>query len=558
MKALGQTSIRTRLYAATVFSLLLLVVVGAMGYLSLNRARLTMHELFAREVQTLTSMTELRTHLGQVRRLEKDIVINFNNSDEVSALRAAWSKQDAALRDGLGQVRKAHDGDAALTGAINRALGEIKQYAEGIVPVFEQVERAQIDGAAAGAYADRLKKHMDQADEVLSSLGQQARERMDAARGQVDSGAATMSLLIAAAVVLALVVLVPLTLLTVRSITRSLQEASGLAERIAAGDLSQAVPQGRGDEIGQLIEAMSRMQTSLRALVGQVQQAAGNIDSASAEIATGNQDLSQRTEQAAASLQETASSMELLTGTVQQSAESSRSASRLAASAAEVAERGGTVVAQVVQTMGEISESSRRIGDITGVIDSIAFQTNILALNAAVEAARAGEQGRGFAVVAGEVRSLAQRSAEAAREIKGLIGASVERVAGGTRLVGEAGETMTQIVESVRRVSGIVAEITKSAALQSDNLVQINQSVAHLDQMTQQNAALVEQSTAASEALNDQARQLAEAAGQFRLGGDGASAWIAAAAPARAQRHPAAALAPSRPSLHPPALSAQG
>src|SRR5690606_24078671 len=198
---------------------------------------------------------------------------------------------------------------------------------------------------------------------------------------------------------------------------------------------------------------MARMQQSLRTLVGQVQQAAGNIGTASAEIATGNQDLSQRTEQAAASLQETASSMEMLTGTVQHSAESARPASRLAAEAATVAERGGAVVAQVVHTMGEISESSRRIGDITGVIDSIAFQTNILALNAAVEAARAGEQGRGFAVVAGEVRSLAQRSAEAAREIKTLIGASVERVEGGSRLVAQAGETMTEIVASVRRVS---------------------------------------------------------------------------------------------------------
>ncbi len=233
----------------------------------------------------------------------------------------------------------------------------------------------------------------------------------------------------------------------------------------------------------------------------------------------GNQDLSQRTEQTAASLQQTASSMELLTGTVQHSAESSRQASGLAANAAEVAVRGGAVVAQVVQTMGEISDSSRRIGDITGVIDSIAFQTNILALNAAVEAARAGEQGRGFAVVASEVRSLAQRSADAAKEIKALIGASVERVEGGSRLVAQAGETMTEIVASVRRVSDIVAEITSAAAEQAGSIGQVGQSVSHLDQMTQQNAALVEESAAASQSLRDQAGRLTEAVSRFKLQG---------------------------------------
>ncbi len=517
MTITGRLSIRARLYFATVFSLLLLAVVGAMGYVGLDRARSTMHELFARQVQTLTSMSELRTGLGQLRRVEKDIVINFNNSVEVSALRETWTVQLGALREGLATVRRSHEDDGPFAAAIDQALAEIKAYADGITPIFEQIERAQLDGAGAGAYADRLKGHMETTDSVLATLGKQARERMDEARAQLDARTATMSLLIAAAVVLALAVLVPLTLVTVRSIARALHQASGLAERIAAGDLSQAVPAGQRDEIGSLIDAMARMQQSLRTLVGQVQQAAGNITTASAEIATGNQDLSQRTEQAAASLQETASSMEMLTGTVQHSAESSRSASRLAAEAASVAERGGTVVAQVVHTMGEISESSRRIGDITGVIDSIAFQTNILALNAAVEAARAGEQGRGFAVVAGEVRSLAQRSAEAAREIKTLIQASVERVAGGARLVGEAGETMTQIVGSVRRVSGIVTEITESTAQQSDNLGQINQSVSQLDQMTQQNAALVEQSTAASEALNEQARQLAQAVSRFRV-----------------------------------------
>jgi len=281
---------------------------------------------------------------------------------------------------------------------------------------------------------------------------------------------------------------------------------------------------------------MGRMQDALRTLVGQVQQAAGSIATASDEIALGNQDLSQRTEQTAASLQQTASSMELLTGTVQHSAESSRQASGLAANAAEVAVRGGAVVAQVVQTMGEISDSSRRIGDITGVIDSIAFQTNILALNAAVEAARAGEQGRGFAVVASEVRSLAQRSADAAKEIKALIGASVERVEGGSRLVAQAGETMTEIVASVRRVSDIVAEITSAAAEQAGSIGQVGQSVSHLDQMTQQNAALVEESAAASQSLRDQAGRLTEAVSRFKLQGGAPQPGAVALARATAAR----------------------
>ena len=373
-------------------------------------------------------------------------------------------------------------------------------------------------------------------DALLASLATQARGHMEEARAALDQRTATMSTLIAAAVLLGLAVLVPLTLFSVRSITQSLEQARALAERIAAGDLSHAVQSRQRDEIGNLVAAMGRMQDALRTLVGQVQQAAGSIATASDEIALGNQDLSQRTEQTAASLQQTASSMELLTGTVQHSAESSRQASGLAANAAEVAVRGGAVVAQVVQTMGQISDSSRRIGDITGVIDSIAFQTNILALNAAVEAARAGEQGRGFAVVASEVRSLAQRSADAAKEIKALIGASVERVEGGSRLVAQAGETMTEIVASVRRVSDIVAEITSAAAEQAGSIGQVGQSVSHLDQMTQQNAALVEESAAASQSLRDQAGRLTEAVSRFKLQGSAPQPGALALARATAAR----------------------
>ena len=523
MNALGRLSIRTRLYFGTIFSLVLLVIIGAMGFIALDRTRGTLEVLFSQRVQTLTDMSDLRTALGDLRRAEKDIIINFNNTVEVAALRESWGKTLAALRNSLADVRQVQAGDAAFVAAIDKSLDEIKQYEAGIVPIFDQIERAQIDGAGGGAYADRLKTHMEATDQLFSRLATSAREQMQEARQGVDSLAATMSGLIGVALVLALAVLIPLTYLSVRSITRSLAQARDLAERIAGGDLSRDTQALNHDEVGQLVTAMGRMQQSLRGLVRQVQDAAGNISTASSEIATGNHDLSQRTEQTAANLEEAASSMEMLTSTVQQSAQASRQASDFASSAAEVAARGGAVVSQVVSTMDQITTSSRKIADITGVIDSIAFQTNILALNAAVEAARAGEQGRGFAVVASEVRSLAQRSAGAAKEIKELIGSSVERVEDGSRLVSQAGQTMTEIVGSVRRVSGIIHEITASAAEQSDNIGHISQSVTQLDQMTQQNAALVEQSTAASESLREQALQLTRAVSQFKLH-DGAAA----------------------------------
>ena len=523
MRVLGRLSIRARLYFGTAFSLALLVLVGGMGYVSLDRTRTTLQVLFAERVQTLTDMSDLRTTLGDLRRAEKDIIINYNNAVEVGQLRERWGKSLAALRKSLGEVRGAQAADATFAKAVDQALTEIQQYAEGIGPIFDRLENAQLDGAGAGAYADQLKQHMEATDQLLSTLAQSARQQMDEARQAVDARTSAMAGLIGVTLLVALAVLVPLTLASVRSITRSLAQARDLAEHIAAGDLTHEIRAQQQDEVGQLVQAMGRMQEALRALVHQVQDAAGNIATASGEIATGNQDLSLRTEQTAASLQETASSMELLAGTVQSGAESSRHASDYAVSAAQVAQRGGSVVEQVVQTMDQISASSRKIADITGVIDSIAFQTNILALNAAVEAARAGEQGRGFAVVAGEVRTLAQRSAAAAREIKDLIGNSSQRVEDGSRQVAQAGQTMTEIVGSVHRVSDIIGEVTAAAADQRDNLGQIHQSVRQLDQMTQQNAALVEQSAAASESLREQARLLAQAVRQFKVrAGEGA------------------------------------
>ncbi|WP_272868073.1 methyl-accepting chemotaxis protein [Caldimonas tepidiphila] len=309
-----------------------------------------------------------------------------------------------------------------------------------------------------------------------------------------------------------------------RATVAPLNHAVEIARGVAAGDLSMQIRAEGRNETAQLLAALDEMKSRLAAIVGEVRDGAEGVATASAQIASGNSDLSARTEQQASALEETAASMEQLASTVKANADNAQLANQLAMAASSVAAQGGEAVGQVVETMRGISESSRKIADIIGVIDGIAFQTNILALNAAVEAARAGEQGRGFAVVAGEVRTLAQRSAEAAREIKSLITSSVERVEQGTAQVDQAGATIGEVVASIRRVTDVVGEISAASSEQSAGVAQVGEAVAQMDRSTQQNAALVEQSAAASESLKQQAGQLVQAVAVFRLAGSGSHA----------------------------------
>ncbi|MES2320674.1 MAG: methyl-accepting chemotaxis protein [Pseudomonadota bacterium] len=324
--------------------------------------------------------------------------------------------------------------------------------------------------------------------------------------------------LIAAGISLAVAVL------ATRSITKPLNEAVDVAQRVADGDLTSVIEVNSRDETGQMMEALRHMNASLIKIVAEVRTGTDQIAEASSEIASGNLDLSSRTEEQAASLGQTSSSMRELTSTVQQNADNARQANQLAAKASEVAVRGGSVVSHVIDTMGSITASSKKIVDIIGVIDGIAFQTNILALNAAVEAARAGEQGRGFAVVASEVRNLAQRSAAAAKEIKQLIGDSVEKVREGSNLVEQAGVTMEEVVASVRRVTDIMGEITSASQEQSAGIAKVNNTILEMDETTQQNAALVEEAAAAAASMQEQAANLARVVSVFKL--DGAQALV--------------------------------
>ena len=433
-------------------------------------------------------------------------------ADQLKPETEATAERMAEIRKKLEASAASAEEQAALAaiGTQQKAFADAVARAQEQKTAGQQAEaQAQVKDVARPALAAMLA-----AQQALTSMHEQG------ARALRDkSGAERMRTVYLVSGVMGFIIgLVALgTWYLQRTICNPLKQVVKVAHAIGEGDLTIRIDTQRHDEIGDVLRSLHHMGESLARMVGEVRTGADSINTASAEIASGNQDLSARTEQTASNLQVAASSMEQLTGTVKQSADSARQANQLASSAAEVAARGGQVVSQVVSTMDEINSSSKKISDIIGVIDGIAFQTNILALNAAVEAARAGEQGRGFAVVAGEVRNLAQRSAEAAKEIKGLIGASVDKVESGSKLVADAGRTMEEIVNSVQRVTDIIGEITAASSEQSDGIGQVNQSVVQLDQMTQQNASLVEQSAAAAESLKDQASKLAQVVSVFKL-----------------------------------------
>jgi len=405
-----------------------------------------------------------------------------------------------------------------LSDESRRALVAVRPSVAKYIESAEQmIKSARTDPQTAAQLVPAFQTAFNALEKQMAALSDTIEKRSEALNAQAKSSVNLTRESIAAALAVAAISLMGLALWLARRMTVPMAHAVDVADRLARGDLTASIQSTGNDEIKQLLQSMAGMQTSIADIVGQVKGNADGVAVASAEIANGNQDLSARTEQQASALQQTAATMEQLANTVRNNADSAKQANQLAQGASAVAAQGGAVVGKVVSTMQGISDSSRQISEIIGVIDGIAFQTNILALNAAVEAARAGEQGRGFAVVAAEVRALAQRSAAAAKEIKTLIGRSVEQVEQGTTLVDQAGKTMDEIVGSIETVSGIVAEITVASTQQSAGVQQVGQAVTQMDRATHQNAALVEESAAAAETLRERAQQLVEAVAMFKL-----------------------------------------
>jgi methyl-accepting chemotaxis protein len=438
-------------------------------------------------------------------RVKEGVAVNAALQAQIVEL--AQSDADKAALQQIATIR-------AEVLALNKQAREIKL--SGDIEAMRGFIRQQYLGAI-GRYANALQDFV--------KLQEQQRDAANLQQQQAQQKAIWLSWAVQAMVLLAAL---GLALTLTRSITQPLNQAVQLTQAIAQGDLTVTANDHRHDEFGNLLNSVSTMAAQLRGLVTDVRDSVHSISTASSEIATGNHDLSARTEQTASNLEETAASMEQLTATVAQASDTARQATHLAGNAAQAAQRGGHVVQSVVSSMGRISESAHRISDIIGVIDSIAFQTNILALNAAVEAARAGEQGRGFAVVASEVRALAHRSAEAAKEIKALINTSVNAAHEGADQVNQAGRVMEEIVSSVSKVSDMIGEISASATEQHDGISQVNQAVTNLDQMTQQNAALVEESTAAAIALRDQAQRLTGMVAVFKVHASGTAPALSA------------------------------
>ncbi|QYG04085.1 MULTISPECIES: methyl-accepting chemotaxis protein [Massilia] len=537
-------NIGTRLAAGFALTLLMTVIIATVGVWRLNQVAHETEAILAEPLAKERMIAEWYTQIFAAVRRTAAIVKSSDPSltEFFKEDSAATGKLSADLVKQIEPLISGDDETALFKSVMeHRAAyskardGAVKAKAEGNVELAEQILTQQFNPTAK-AYQERVKELVDlQHKRIAASAGLIA---STAARGNVVIGSLAAGALLLGGV---------FAWLLTRSITRPLRQAVHAAEQVAAGDLTVEIDTRATDETGALLRALGHMNTSLSKIVDEVRSGTQTISGASSEIAAGSFDLSSRTEQQAAALEETAASMEELTGTVRQNADNARQANQLAIAASSVATQAGQAVDQVVATMGSINDSSRKIVDIIAVIDGIAFQTNILALNAAVEAARAGEQGRGFAVVASEVRTLAQRSAAAAKEIKQLIGDSVEKVDTGTRLVDHTGATMREVVDSIQRVTDIMGEISSASQEQITGIDQVNQAMGQMDNATQQNAALVEEATAATAALQDQAQRLAQVVDVFKLD----ARYVTPAAPVVAVKRP-----PARPALAKPVARA--
>ena len=516
--------------------LAVLLILGAMALHQMSQMQARTDTIMNYRLAGVRDSGRMAEAATRLRARDYRVTVSTSNED----LKVALDRriQGIAAFDEASKAYAAFIASEEERALYNKALASWAEY----LKVGETIKTAMAEGQDEEAMkiARGAVKVFDAAIDDLHALTEY-NDKLAAA----DAKASTDTYQVARAWVLgamlvALGLSVGLCVLIARAIAGPLRDALELAEAVASGDLTHDSHAKGHDEVAQLSRALGNMVTRLRQLVSEVRSGVLSVSTASTEIASGNLDLSQRTEEQASNLQQTAASMEELTATVKQNADTARTASQLAASASQVAVHGGEVVGQVVQTMDTITHSSRKISEIVGVIEGIAFQTNILALNAAVEAARAGEQGRGFAVVASEVRALAQRSATASKEIKVLIGESVDKVEVGAKLVADAGQTMTQIVSQVQRVTDLIGEISSASVEQSQGISQVGDAVAQLDQVTQQNAALVEESAAAAESMKHQAARLADVVSVFRLDETPHAAPSASARPAAPAVRPSA------------------
>ena len=509
--------ISTRLILGFGMLALLIALMGGIALVKTNVVDGDVVKLVDDRIPKVITLYEIKGELNNVARATRNMVIRVDPAEikrEIAGIEEARKQIGDRLQKLSAEV-KSDAGKAILARIIENRVSYVAAQGKFI----DLVNAGKVDEAKTLLLGDMYagqKSYFAAVDDMIKFQGTQ----MDASANDAHAAVASMKLMMTIAMAFALVAAVLMGLWIIRAITGPINQAVGIARAVADGDLSQQFEVSGNSETGLLLMALKDMQASLSSVVSNVRQGSEGVSTASAEIASGNHDLSARTESQASALEQTAASMEQLSATVKQNADSARQANQLAASASTVAVKGGEVVAQVVDTMKGINDASRKIADIISVIDGIAFQTNILALNAAVEAARAGEQGRGFAVVASEVRSLAGRSAEAAKEIKTLINASVERVEQGTALVDQAGSTMTEVVSSIKRVTDLMGEISAASNEQSLGVSQVGEAVTQMDQVTQQNAALVEEMAAAASGLQSQAQDLVKVVAVFNLGGN--------------------------------------